>query len=136
MGITDEQIAQAGAAMEEKRAAGHATAARYDAPTERLVVSLHNGIDLAIPVRLVEGLAGADPADLAEIEITPAGLGLHWPRLDADIYVPGLLTGVFGSRRWMAAQLGAQGGRSSTPAKAAAARANGAKGGRPRKKTG
>ena len=99
-------------------------------------MSIHNGVELAIPVRLIQELAGADPADLAEIEITPAGLGLHWPRIDADVYVPGLLAGVFGSRKWMAQQLGAQGGRTSTPAKAAAARANGAKGGRPRKQAG
>ena len=67
---------------------------------------------------------------------SPAGLGLHWPRFDADVYVPGLMAGALGSRTWMARQLGAQGGRASTPAKAAAARANGAKGGRPRKRTG
>ena len=136
MEITDEQIAAAEASMEAKRAAGHATAARYDKSSERLIVSIHNGIELAIPIRLVQELAGADPSDLAEIEITPAGLGLHWPQLDADVYVPGLLSGVFGTRRWMAQLLGAQGGRSSTPAKAAASRANGAKGGRPRKQTG
>lgn len=133
MEITDEQMARAEAAMEEKRAVGHATAARYDAAAERLIVSIHNGVELAIPVHLIQDLAGGDPADLSEIEITPAGLGLHWPRIDADVYVPGLMSGVFGSRKWMAAQLGAQGGRTSTPAKAAAARANGAKGGRPKK---
>ena len=136
MEITEEQVTAAEVAMETKRAAGHATAARYDAGSERLIVSIHNGVELAIPVRLVEELAGQDPNDLAEIEISPAGLGLHWPRIDADVYVPGLLAGVFGSRKWMAAQLGAQGGRTSTPAKAAAARANGAKGGRPKKQAG
>lgn len=136
MEITEEQMAAAEASMEAKRAAGHATAARYDAAGERLIVSIHNGVELAIPVRLIQELAGADPADLAEIEITPAGLGLHWPRIDADVYVPGLLGGVFGTRRWMAQLLGAQGGRTSTPAKAAASRANGAKGGRPRKQAG
>ena len=136
MEITDEQMAAAEASMEAKRAAGHATAARFDAPSGRLVVSLHNGVELAVPVRLVEGLADADPADLAEIEITPAGLGLHWPRIDADVYVPGLLAGTLGTRRWMARLLGAEGGRASTPAKAAAARANGARGGRPRKRVG
>ena len=130
--LTDTEFEAAGVAMEAKRAAGHATAARYDA-AGRLVVSLHNGVGLALPTRLVEELADADPADLAEIEITRAGLGLHWPRLDADVYVPGLIGGAFGSRRWMAAQLDAKGGRASTPAKAAAFRANGAKGGRPRK---
>ena len=111
MEITEEQMATAETAMQAKRAAGHATAACYDAASERLIVSIHNGVKLAIPVRLVEELAGVDPTDLAEIEISPAGLGLHWPRIDADVYVPGLLAGVFGSRQWMAAQLSAQGGR-------------------------
>jgi hypothetical protein len=26
--------------------------------------------------------------------------GLHWPKLDADLYIPALMQGVFGSRRW------------------------------------
>ncbi len=33
------------------------------------------------------------------IEITPTGLGLRWPKLDADHYLPALLDGVFGSPR-------------------------------------
>jgi hypothetical protein len=90
-------------------------------------------VQFAFPVKLAEGLAEAAPESLSEIEITPAGLGLHWPRLDVDLYVPALLQGVFGSKRWMAQQLGAEGGRARTDAKAAAARTNGRKGGRPRK---
>ncbi len=68
----------------------------------------------------------------ARVEFAPSGLGLHWPTLDADVYVPSLMQGVFGTKRWMAAQLGTAGDRVSTPAKAAAALENGAKGGRPR----
>ena len=64
--------------------------------------------------------------------MTGAGLGLYWPDLDVDLYVPHLIKGVFGSKRWMA-QIGAVGGRVSSPAKAVAARANGRLGGRPRK---
>ena len=71
--------------------------------------------------------------NLAEIEISPAGLGLHWPRLDADVYVPALLQGVFGSKSWIARQLGAAGGHARSAAKAAASRENGRKGGRPSK---
>jgi hypothetical protein len=61
------------------------------------------------------------------------GLGIHFPRLDADFHVPALLEGVLGSKAWMAARLGAAGGRARGGAKAAAARANGERGGRPRK---
>jgi len=104
--------------------------ARYDRRTGRIVVSLSNGLELVVPAALAEGLRGARAADLSEIE---AGLGLHWPRLDADLYLPALMEGVFGSRRWMAQIMGKAGGRSRSATKRAAARENGRLGGRPRK---
>ncbi len=133
MAITERELEQAEARMAETRAAGHAVSARYDRRHSRVVVALNTGVELTFPTRLAEGLADASPDSLAEIEISPAGVGLHWPRLDADLYVPGLLQGVFGSKRWMARQLGAEGGRARTAAKVAASRENGRKGGRPRK---
>jgi hypothetical protein len=54
-------------------------------------------------------------------------------KLDAHLYLPALMQGIFGTKAWMAAQLGASGGRARSAAKAAAARANGKRGGRPRK---
>jgi len=39
---------------------------------------------------------------LEEIEITPSGYGIHFPKLDADLYLPALLQGFTGSRKWMA----------------------------------
>jgi hypothetical protein len=60
---------------------------------------------------------------------------LHWPKLDADVYVPALLQGVFGSKSWLAAQLGAAHGKVRSRAKAAASRENGRKGGRARAKS-
>jgi hypothetical protein len=133
MTITEQEMKQAEACMATVREAGHAVSAHYDRRRSRIVVVLNTGVELAFPPRLAEGLADASPENLADIEISPAGLGLHWPRLDADIYVPALLQGVFGSKSWMARQLGAEGGRSRTVAKAAASRENGRKGGRPRK---
>ena len=133
MVITDDAIKQAEDRMADKRDHAHATSARYDCRSERVIIRLHSGLELAIPPDLVEGLAGATTESLSEIEVSPSGLGLHWPRLDADLYVPALLEGQFGSRQWMAHQLGAAGGRSRSQAKRNAARANGAKGGRPRK---
>ena len=127
----DADFEAAQARSEALRQAGYAISARYDRRRARVIVELSTGVQLAIPVDRLEGLAGAAADALADIEISPAGLGLHWPQLDADVYLPALLQGMFGSRTWMAAQLGSAGGQARSPAKAAAARANGRKGGRP-----
>jgi hypothetical protein len=66
----------------------------------------------------------------------PSGFGIHFPVLDADLYVPGILEGFLGSKRWMASRLGQLGGQSRSRAKRAASRANGRLGGRPRKAVG
>ena len=63
------------------------------------------------PLKLVQGLEAAKPADLTDAQISPSGLGVHFPRLDADLYIPALLEGFLGSRRWMAAQNGRAGGK-------------------------
>jgi hypothetical protein len=36
------------------------------------------------------------------IEVSPLGLGLYLPKIDADLYLPPLLQGLLGSRDWMA----------------------------------
>ncbi|TWF51918.1 DUF2442 domain-containing protein [Neorhizobium alkalisoli] len=119
--------------MNAERDSGYAVSARYDRRSGRLVITMNTDIQVAIPTSKIEGLSEADPEDLRDIEISSSGLGLHWPQLDADVYLPSLLQGIFGSRRWMAAQLGAAGGASRSAAKSATARENGRKGGRPRK---
>jgi hypothetical protein len=134
MTITDEDRIAAEARMNaELKNQPKAISARYDRRVSRIVVGLDNGLELAFPPRLAQGLEQATPAELSVIEISPLGDGLHWPALDADLYVPALLQGVFGSKSWMARHLGAAGGRARSRAKAAAARENGRKGGRPRK---
>lgn len=130
MELTDAKIE---AANERGRIAQQteprAVSARYDARSKRIVVELTSGATFAFPPALVEGLSDATPGELADIEVSPIGYGLHWRRLDEDYSVPGLMNGVFGTAKWMAARAG----RATSPAKAAAARANGRKGGRPRK---
>ena len=106
---------------------------RYDRRISRVVISLSSGLQIAFAPRDVQGLESARPADLVDAKISPSGLGVHFPHLDADIYLPALLDGFLGSKRWMAAQMGKNGGLSTSDAKAAAARANGKRGGRPRK---
>ena len=107
-----------------------AIAATYDAG--RIHVELDNGCAFEFPVEQSEDLAGAKVADLRTIEVQAAGLGLHWPKLTADLYVPSLVKGILGTRQWMAS-IGASGGKAASAAKAAASRANGKLGGRPRK---
>ena len=108
-----------------------AMAARYNRSNDRVIVDLANGCTFAFPPRLVQGLQDATPEQLAQV-YTGSGVGLHWDDLDVDVTVAGLVNGIFGTRKWMAAQAG----RASSPAKIAAARENGKKGGRPRKKAG
>jgi Protein of unknown function (DUF2442) len=110
-----------------------AAAAHYDPTAGRVVIELGNGCAYAFPARRVQDLQGASEVDLADVEVDGAGFNLHWPKLDVDLYVPALVSGIFGARAWIARELARVAGRVRSPAKAAAARSNGAKGGRPRK---
>ena len=132
MTLTDANIRQVEKRMRAQLKGQLRASARYERRGARIIVGLSNGLELGVPVDLAQGLAGAKPSELSEIEISPTGLGLHWPRLDADLYLPALLEGLFGSRRWMAKLMGKTGGRSSASLNKAAARANGRLGGRPR----
>jgi hypothetical protein len=128
--LSDAEIDAAavrGSAVRES--APRAASARYDSATGRMVIDLVNGCSFAFPSALVEGLAGAGKEDLSSVEILGAGYGLHWEALDVDYSVAGLMAGLFGTRAHMARLAG----RATSPTKAAAARRNGAKGGRPRR---
>ncbi|MDQ2819804.1 MAG: DUF2442 domain-containing protein [Pseudomonadota bacterium] len=135
MDLIDNDIIEAatrrGAA--KKAAFPAVVAARYDRRIARIVITLDTGLDLAFAPHLAQGFEEAKPADLDVIEISPSGLGVHFPKIDADIYVPALIEGLLGTKRWMAAENGRAGGKAATSAKAAAARENGKAGGRPKK---
>ena len=111
----------------------HALSARYDRRISRVVVRLSTGLEISFSPRDAQGLEAATWEQLQQIEIDPPGFGLHFPALDADLYIPALLEGFFGSKRWMAARLGELGGKARSAAKARASRANGRMGGRPKK---
>jgi len=105
----------------------------YERKPDLLTLHLDDGVRVSIPRVSLQGLRDAKPAQLSKIEILGHGTGLHWPLLDVDHYVPGLLNHIFGTSRWMA-ELGRRGGAATSAAKASAARANGKKGGRPRER--
>lgn len=78
-----------------------AESAYYDSSSDRIVINLKSGAIFSFPPEIAQGLAGASSEDLAEVEITPSGDGLHWEKLDADFSVPALLAGAFGTKAWM-----------------------------------
>jgi hypothetical protein len=95
-----------------------------------LIVSLSNGRRLVFPIEDLQGLGNATHEQIQNYELLGHGTGISFRDLDVDLYVPALIEGVYGNRRWMA-QLGRKGGSARTEAKRKAAKANGAKGGRP-----
>lgn len=134
MVIEDEVFTAANARAADKQKKGPiAVSVVYDARIDRVVIALSSGLELAFAPEYAQGLQDATPEDLADAEISPSGLGVHFPHMDADIYLPALLEGFLGSKRWMAAEMGKRGGAASTEAKKNASRANGKLGGRPRK---
>jgi hypothetical protein len=98
-------------AKEMQASTPRALSARYDRKSARIIIHLSSDLELRFSPRLAQGLRHATPAQLRHIEISPSGFGLHFPKLDADLYLPALLEGCFGSKQWMASRLGQLGGR-------------------------
>ena len=136
-------------AIDQARVAGkildgtepRAIKAWYAADTEanallggRIFIELNTEIIMGFPSQRLQGLDRATPKQLAEVEITRSGYGLHWESLDVDLGVPELVAGLFGTKAWMS-ELGRRGGKSKSAAKAQSSRANGKSGGRPHKIT-
>lgn len=138
----------------------HAVSARYNALDGMLELELRGGMKLLIPAHLLQGVADQNAESIARVELSACGSALHWPALDADFSIQSLAAGSFGSASWMqkleeegrldeasltrrraleklqtptASSMGRKGGAARSETKAASSRANGAKGGRPRK---
>ena len=92
-----------------------AVSVRYDRKTGLIVINLSSKLIISFSPRDVQGLESAQSSQLEEIEISPSGFGIHFPDLDADLYVPGLLEGFLGSKKWMASRLGQSGGAIKKP---------------------
>lgn len=130
--IIRQFTAARGAETRARRAGRRAVAAHFDGAAGRVMLELSNGTVFGFPARSIPQLAAATPGDLKEVCVSPGGGALSWKALDVDLSVPGLLVASLG-RAEQVRQLARLAGASRSPAKAAAARANGAKGGRPRK---
>jgi Protein of unknown function (DUF2442) len=58
---------------------------------DRLAVVLRDGRQITAPLEWFPRLKSASPADRAEWEPCAAGHGIHWPKIDEDLSIDGLL---------------------------------------------
>jgi len=66
---------------------------RVSVTDETLSLDLEDGRTIAVPIGRYPRLAYGTPAERANFQISGAGYGVHWPDLDEDIGVEGLLLG-------------------------------------------
>ena len=66
---------------------------------ESLVVDLSDGRVIAVPLAWFPRLLNGTPTQRANWEVAGGGYGLHWPDLDEDISVEGLLRGAPSAER-------------------------------------
>ena len=64
---------------------------RFEA--DRLSVELSDGRLIATPLRWYPRLAAATPEQMAEWELLGGGIGIHWPQVDEDLSLEGMLAG-------------------------------------------
>lgn len=63
----------------------------------KIHITMESGLEVAFPVKGNPRLEGRSPAELDRIELSP--FGLHWPELDEDLSIRGILSGNYGQRR-------------------------------------
>lgn len=131
--LIDEAVYEAATKRGEEERAKSAIpeAVHFDKDSGRIVVEFTNGSAFMVPARNLQGLQEATDEELSEVELL-GETGLHWETLDVDYRIAALMAGTFGNAQFMEA--GRRGGEARSEAKAAAARENGRKGGRPPKK--
>ncbi len=88
--------------LEMRRTLPRPIAVRFDPALHRVEVDLNWGYSIHFGPERAQGLEKATDAELAEVEI--AGVfGIYFPKIDVDLWVPGLAKGRFGNDAWEAA---------------------------------
>ncbi|PYM55512.1 MAG: DUF2442 domain-containing protein [Candidatus Rokuibacteriota bacterium] len=91
-----------------------ALAQRVSVTDDALTVDLLDGRTVSVPLSWYPRLAHATPAERANWRLIGRGEGIHWPDLDEDISVAGLLAGrpsgesQSSLRRWLESRQGAR----------------------------
>ncbi len=87
----DARIAAARAAGERSLHGSRAIAARYLPARDRIEIGLASGWSVQVPRSFSARLANASSRDCERIDIVDSGLGLHWPAIDEDWYLPAVI---------------------------------------------
>ena len=74
----------------------HVRAARVWVDKGWVCLRLEDGREIRFPASKNARLQKARPAQLARVELICGGTGLHWPDLDEDLSVLGILEGRLG----------------------------------------
>ncbi|HEX3465979.1 MAG TPA: hypothetical protein VHS78_18165 [Candidatus Elarobacter sp.] len=118
------------AALEREATATKILHVRYERRRDALSVDLSTGVSLVVPRVLIPGFAKAPPSAVADVAIDPGSESLWSDTVDDGVLLEQLVEIAAGDE--LLQVLGGRiAGRRRSVAKANAARANGAKGGRP-----
>ena len=61
-----------------------------------IIIRLEDDREIRFPAKKNRRLANAAPGKLGNVQLVCGGTGLHWPDLDEDLSVAGILEGRFG----------------------------------------
>lgn len=97
--------------------------------TNQIHLELRNNTEVRIPVQAISGLREVSKQGLSRMKLSRVGDAIELPEYDLQVSVSGIVRkAIFGE------DLYAKAGRVKSKAKSIAARANGRKGGRPRRR--
>lgn len=128
-----EEMLDAAIKLGEARQASSLQAVSVTFEESSLVVRFEDGSGVLLPVKLYPEFDGFDAADYASLTIGFSGTALCHEGKDLDISIAGMISASASLMKMAASVVASRNGRQSSAAKSAAARANGKKGGRPRK---
>ena len=79
--------------MEMSLDCSNALAAKVHFDDRNMIVDLTDGRSLSVPIHWFPRLLNATPEERSDYRFIGRGYGIHWPQVDEDISVPGLLEG-------------------------------------------